>query len=55
MSEDARQRAESLRRLIQHHTYQYYVLDAPEIPHSAWGVRHKNNSGRSTTLLPSSA
>jgi DNA ligase (NAD+) len=31
MSEDARQRAESLRRLIQHHTYQYYVLDAPEI------------------------
>jgi DNA ligase (NAD+) len=31
MSDDARQRIESLRQLIRHHGYQYYVLDAPQI------------------------
>ncbi len=28
----ARQRAAELRRLIEHHNYRYYVLDAPEVP-----------------------
>ena len=27
-----RRRAEELRRLIEHHNYLYYVLDAPEVP-----------------------
>ena len=31
MSEDMRQRIESLRQVIRRHTYLYYVLDAPEI------------------------
>jgi len=31
MSEDAQQRIQALRRLIQHHNYLYYALDAPEI------------------------
>lgn len=31
MSEDVRQRIESLRQVIRRHTYLYYVLDAPEI------------------------
>jgi DNA ligase (NAD+) len=30
--ESARRRAEELRRLLEHHNYRYYVLDAPEIP-----------------------
>ena len=30
--EDARQRAEALRRLLHRHAHLYYVLDAPEIP-----------------------
>ncbi|GIW39527.1 MAG: DNA ligase [Candidatus Binatia bacterium] len=29
--EEARKRAEELRRLIEHHNYRYYVLDSPEI------------------------
>ena len=28
---DPRQRIEELRRIIEHHNYRYYVLDAPEI------------------------
>ena len=31
MSQDLGQRVEDLRRVIRHHTYLYYVLDAPEI------------------------
>ena len=31
MPDDIRQRIESLRQLIRHHAYLYYVLDAPEI------------------------
>jgi DNA ligase (NAD+) len=34
--EDARMRAERLRQEIDHHTYQYYVLDEPEISDSAF-------------------
>ncbi|MBC7325084.1 MAG: hypothetical protein H5T99_07205, partial [Moorella sp. (in: Bacteria)] len=29
--EEARKRAEELRREIEYHNYRYYVLDAPEI------------------------
>ncbi|MEW5893496.1 MAG: NAD-dependent DNA ligase LigA [Pseudomonadota bacterium] len=32
MSSGAERRIAELRRLIEHHNYQYYVLDAPEIP-----------------------
>ena len=30
--DEARQRAEELRRLLHHHAHLYYVLDAPQIP-----------------------
>ena len=30
--ESARRRVEELRRLVEHHNYHYYVLDAPEVP-----------------------
>ncbi|MCU0935697.1 MAG: NAD-dependent DNA ligase LigA [Gammaproteobacteria bacterium] len=30
--ETARRRAAELRRLVEHHNYRYYVLDAPEVP-----------------------
>ena len=33
---DVRERAEKLRSLIEHHTYQYHVLDAPEIADAAY-------------------
>lgn len=32
MSSEVERRIAELRRLIEHHNYQYYVLDAPEIP-----------------------
>ncbi|MFQ5546556.1 MAG: NAD-dependent DNA ligase LigA, partial [Acidiferrobacterales bacterium] len=31
-SESSRARAKELRKLIDHHNYQYYVLDSPEVP-----------------------
>jgi len=33
---EARRRIEELRRLIEHHSYRYYVLDAPEISDAAY-------------------
>ncbi len=35
-SQDARERVEALRREIEHHSYQYYALDAPEISDAAF-------------------
>ena len=34
--EEARARAEALRREIEHHTYLYYALDKPEISDAAF-------------------
>ena len=38
MNQTPQQRAETLRRLLEHHEYQYYVLDQPEITDSEYDV-----------------
>ena len=44
-SSDLAERAAELRRLLEHHSYRYHVLDDPEIPDAAYDALYDELQG----------